>query len=170
MPDRFEQIAWEEWTPRERATLLFVIRDDQILLIHKKRGLGAGKINAPGGRVDGDETALQCAIREIQEELKVTPIGVEQRAELSYQFVDGYSLHVHAYIARDCDGAPQETDEAAPIWVSVDAIPYDRMWADDRFWLPLVLEGKRARGWFLFEDDTLLGHRVTAVPEDITPP
>ena len=53
---RFEDIDWTQWTPQERATLLFVRRDGQVLLIRKKRGLGAGKINGPGGRLDNGET------------------------------------------------------------------------------------------------------------------
>jgi 8-oxo-dGTP diphosphatase len=35
---------WITWTPQERATLLFVRRNGQVLLIRKKHGLGAGKI------------------------------------------------------------------------------------------------------------------------------
>jgi len=37
---------------------LFVIRAGQMLLIHKKRGLGAGKINGPDGRLDLGESLL----------------------------------------------------------------------------------------------------------------
>ena len=51
-----EDVDWESWIPEQRATLLFVVKDGQVLLIHKKRGLGAGKINAPGGRLDPGET------------------------------------------------------------------------------------------------------------------
>ena len=40
----FDAIDWEAWEPRERATLLFVIRGGMMLLIHKKKGLGAGKM------------------------------------------------------------------------------------------------------------------------------
>ena len=71
-----EDVDWERWEPRQRATLLFVVRRDEILLIHKKRGLGAGKINGPGGRLEPGETPLACAIREVEEELCVTPEGV----------------------------------------------------------------------------------------------
>ncbi|MGD2110491.1 MAG: NUDIX domain-containing protein, partial [Phycisphaerae bacterium] len=62
---------WSTWRPRQTATLLFVIRAGEILLIRKKRGLGAGKINGPGGRVDPGETPREAAIREVQEELHV---------------------------------------------------------------------------------------------------
>ena len=56
-------------------TLLFVIRAGQILLIHKKRGLGAGKINGPGGRLHLGESPLHGAVREVKEEL-CNPIEV----------------------------------------------------------------------------------------------
>lgn len=70
---RLEDIDWASWTPYERATLLFVICGGHILLIHKNRGLGAGKINGPGGRLVPGESPLQGAVREVQEELNVTP-------------------------------------------------------------------------------------------------
>ena len=129
-------------------------------MIRKKRGLGAGKINGPGGRRDPGETALACAIREVEEELCVTPTGISPRGELLFQFTDGYSIHVHVFSAEDCDGEPQETDEAIPLWTDLDRIPYDEMWADDRLWLPLMLDGKGFLGRFIFDGDDMLDHQV----------
>jgi 8-oxo-dGTP diphosphatase len=158
---RLADIDWDNWIPQQRATLLFVIRDGQMLLIEKKRGLGAGKINGPGGRLDPDESPWQCAIREVQEELHVTPLGVQQCGELAFQFVDGLSIFVHVFTAQDCKGVPQETDEATPLWVPLGQIPFDRMWADDCLWFPLMLAGQQFQGRFLFDGDTLLGHHLT---------
>lgn len=62
---KLSDIDWITWVPQERATLLFVIRNGQVLCIRKKRGLGAGKINGPGGRIDPGESAEQAAIREV---------------------------------------------------------------------------------------------------------
>ena len=157
---RFEDIDWTHWTPQEHATLLFVRRADRVLLIRKKRGLGAGKINGPGGRLDDGESPLHCAIREVQEELHVTPTGVEPRGELAFQFVDGYALFVYVFSATGCQGEPQETDEAAPLWVSIDAIPFDQMWADDYLWFPHLLSGQPFHGRCLFDGDALLGYEV----------
>ena len=94
---KLDDVDWDHWVPDKRATLLFVIRDGEILLIHKKRGLGAGKINGPGGHIEPGETMLQCAIRETQEELCVTPTGVRACGELRFQFTDGLSLHGHVF-------------------------------------------------------------------------
>jgi 8-oxo-dGTP diphosphatase len=155
-------IDWANWTPQQRATLMFVVRDGQMLLIHKKRGLGAGKINGPGGRIEPGETPREAAIRETQEELRVTPRNVQAGGELFFQFVDGLSLHVHVFRADGCDGDPEETDEATPVWVKTQAIPYGRMWEDDPYWLPLMLEGKPFRGFFLFDGDRLLDWRLSS--------
>ncbi len=151
---------WTRWTPRERAVLCFILRENRLLLILKKRGLGGGKINAPGGKIEPGETPREAAIRETQEEVGVTPLDPEARGELSFQFTDGYSLHCTVFLAHGCEGEPFETDEAVPLWTPPDAIPYDRMWADDAEWLPLLLAGEPFRGFFVFDDETMLSKKL----------
>jgi 8-oxo-dGTP diphosphatase len=149
-------LDWQAWRPTDVAVLLFVVRAGQILLIRKKRGLGAGKINGPGGRLEPGETPEAAAIRETEEELGVTPAAPRRRGHLRFQFVDGYALECHVLSADDCAGEARETDEAVPLWTSVHDIPYDEMWADDRLWLPLLLAGRPFRGRFVFDGDALL--------------
>ncbi len=156
---------WSTWTPREYANLCFIIREGRVLLIRKKRGLGAGKVNAPGGKLEAGESALAAAVRETQEEVGVTPLGLRERGVLRFQFADGYSLHCTVFLARDCTGEPIETAEAAPFWVSLDAIPYDEMWEDDRYWLPLVLGGKTVSAFFTFDGEAMLTKEVDATQE-----
>lgn len=151
---------WADWTPRERANLCFIIKAGRALLIRKKRGLGAGKINAPGGKLEPGESAMDAAIRETREEIGVTPLGLEECGVLHFQFADGYSLHCTVFVASDLDGEPIETDEATPFWVPLDAIPYDEMWEDDQHWLPLMLEGKTFAGFFTFDGETMLTREV----------
>jgi 8-oxo-dGTP diphosphatase len=153
-------IDWARWVPRDVATLLFVVRDGRVLLIRKKRGLGAGKINGPGGRLEPGETPLAAAVREVEEELCVTPRLIEPGGELSFQFVDGYSLHAHVFRAGAFDGEPRETDEAVPLWYPLGALPFDEMWADDRLWLPRVLAGGRVSGRFVFDGDRMIDHAL----------
>ena len=38
-----------------------------------------------------------------------------------------------------------------PEWFSTDSIPFDRMWPDDVYWFPLMLQGKKFKAYFLFE-------------------
>lgn len=158
-----DTIDWACWKPTEEATLCFVIRGGQILLIHKKRGLGAGKINGPGGRLEPGETAVEAAIRETQEEVGVTPTELEQIGELYFHFLNGYKLHVAVFAASGCYGELVETSEAIPIWTDTDKIPYHEMWQDDPYWLPLLLQRNIFCGYFVFDRDQLLSQRVVVL-------
>ena len=151
---------WNNWQPRERATLCFLIEDGKILLIRKKRGFGAGKINAPGGRIEPGEAPHECAIRETSEEVGLTPAGVRNHGELHFQFTDGYSLHCTVFVANDYSGELIETDEALPIWTPLDSIPYEEMWADDIHWLPGVITGGTFRGYFHFDGEKMLSKHL----------
>lgn len=153
-------IDWDNWRPVDLATLLFVVRGEQVLLIRKKRGLGAGKINGPGGRLEPGESLAGCAVRETEEELVTTPTTPTASGQLQFQFVDGYSIHVHVFRADDCDREPRETDEAIPLWAHVDALPYEEMWEDDRIWLPMLLREEPFHGRFLFDDDRMVDHEM----------
>ena len=157
---RVRAIDWTAWLAVDPATLVFVIKDGRILLIRKKRGLGAGKINGPGGRLEPGESFADCAVREVQEELRVTPLRPEQVGIHRFQFVDGYSTYVHVFRAPDLEGEPAETGEAIPHWVDVDAIPFDDMWEDDRHWLPLVVAGRRFAGRWIFDGERMVDHTL----------
>lgn len=153
-------VNWQEWRGEILATLLFVIRDGKILLIEKKRGIGAGKVNGPGGKIDPGETPMECAIRETMEELHVKALHVQKRGELCFAMSDIPDIHCHVFVADDIEGEPTETDEAIPLWTSLDAIPYERMWADDIYWLPQMISGQIFLGRFLFEGETILWRDV----------
>ena len=59
----------------------------------------------------------------------------------------GFVYSFHLYIATEWEGIPKESEEMKPSWFSFDAIPYDEMFADDAYWLPLVLEGKKVKAF-----------------------
>ncbi|HVS12971.1 MAG TPA: 8-oxo-dGTP diphosphatase [Thermoanaerobaculia bacterium] len=155
-----DHIDWSRWRAVDPATLVFVVRDQQVLLIRKKRGLGAGKINGPGGRLEPGESIAECAVRETREELLITPTGLEHAGENLFQFVDGYSIHVHVFRADGFTGTPSETAEAIPIWSTVGALPYDEMWEDDRLWLPHLLARRRFVGRYVFDGDAMVDHQL----------
>ncbi len=155
---RVGDIDWVRWRAVDTATLVFVLRGEEILLIDKKRGLGKGKINGPGGKVDPGESVEACAIRECREELGIVVRDLEQLGEHRFQFVDGYSIHCFVYRTARFEGTPTETVEAAPRWTPVDAIPYDRRWEDDEIWLPMLLRGEAFRANWIFDGDRMVDH------------
>jgi 8-oxo-dGTP diphosphatase len=156
MGRRVADVDWNRWYPTICATLLFVIVDRQVLLIEKQRGLGAGKVNGPGGKLEGDETAAACAVRETAEELCITASGVTEAGRLWFDFVDGTKIHCVVFRADGFEGEPTETDEAIPLWCPIDAIPFDRMWPDDELWFPHLLSRTPFTARCTFDHDMLL--------------
>lgn len=154
----FDTIDWRQWQPDDVATLVYVIRGGEMLLMRKKRGLGAGKINAPGGKVDPGETLEQCARRETEEEVRIEVGKLDYCGDNRFQFADGYSLHAHVFRATEFAGTPTETEEADPMWVPLDQIPYSEMWEDDELWLPLVIRGQWFTARWLFDEDRMVDY------------
>jgi 8-oxo-dGTP diphosphatase len=144
------------------CTLLFLVRDGEILLAMKKRGFGADRWNGVGGKIDDGEAVEHALVRECQEEIGVTPTAYEKVAVHDFVFPDGMTdMRVHAYICDEWKGEPIETEEMAPQWFKFSEVPYDDMWQDERFWLPDVLAGKRLHGRFTFDDkENLLDSRM----------
>lgn len=136
---------------RERAS------HEEVLLIRKKRGIGAGLYNGPGGKLEPGETAREAARRETREEVGLTVTDLRVGGDLHFVFGTDPFMDVRVFLTRSVRGTPRESAEADPEWVRVENVPYDRMWADDRHWLPHVLAGKCVTGRFYFdaEGDTL---------------
>ncbi|MFH1153641.1 MAG: 8-oxo-dGTP diphosphatase [Pseudomonadota bacterium] len=157
---RIEDINWKDWAPTNRAVIIYLTTGNQVLLIHKKRGLGSGKINAPGGHIQDGETPEQAAVREYKEEVGLTPGGLLLRGKLYFQFLDGMRMEGFVFTADSFHGDLVETAEAKPFWCPLDQIPLDRMWEDDFYWLPQLLKGKSIDGRFIFDNDTMISLNV----------
>ncbi len=162
----------DPFTDALRATLLFVCQGEAVLLMEKKRGHGAGLINGPGGKLEPGETLLACALRETEEELGIRAEAPELCAELRFQDLDGSKIHGFVYRSAGYAGVLRETSEGKPLWARRDAMPFRRMWADDRLWLPWVLRGHRLRASFATAGSTLCAGelQVDADPAAGLPP
>ncbi len=140
----------------KQLSLLYLIKNGNILLAMKKRGFGAGLYNGVGGKQDRDETVEGTAIRECEEEIAVTPLSLLKVAVLSFIDYSGEESLVHVYLCHKWQGEPSETEEMKPKWFPTKAIPYDKMWVDDKYWLPLVLNGEKVKGKFVFDQENNL--------------
>ena len=148
--------------PLREATILLLLRDDEVLLAMKKRGFGEGKWNGVGGKPNPNEDIRIAAIRECEEEIGVTPLDLKEVAVLTYihQTKDkDWGMKVNVYTSDIWNGEPVETEEMKPQWFKVVDVPYSEMWLDDILWMPKVFEGKFVRGSFMFgENDELVEH------------
>ncbi|MDF2570868.1 MAG: mutt: mutator mutT protein [Sporomusa sp.] len=130
---------------------------ERILLGMKKAGFGQGKYNGFGGKIEDGETPAAAAVRELAEECGITVKESElvYMGQLTFVFPANPDIDhdVHIYVVNHWQGEPRETSEMKPSWFDVVDIPYKEMWADDSYWLPAVLKGKRVSGKVFFSDD-----------------
>lgn len=144
--------------PIRQATLVFLIKNNQILLAMKKRGFGEGRWNGVGGKPMIDETIVDAAIRETEEEIKVTPKQLKKVATLNFYFPKldrfrNWDQQVIVFFVEEWEGEPTETEEMAPKWFLQSHLPFSEMWPDDIHWLPKVLQGNIIEAEFRFNKE-----------------
>ena len=156
---------WSRWRPKVRATLIFIRQGDKLLLIEKKTGLGAGKVNGPGGKLEPGETPRQCAHRELEEELSITAEQLIAVAQLRFLMSNYHDIECLVFFADHFAGHPTESPEARPFWCPLDAIPWSQMWEDDELWLPRALAGEKLRCAFALDGERLIAAQLDALTE-----
>jgi 8-oxo-dGTP diphosphatase len=142
---------------RDTSLVYLIDHEGRVLLGHKRRGMGFGKWNGFGGKIEAGETMRQCAVRELNEEcgLSVSPGDLQLVADLYFdQPSDAKWSHGGmVYFARSWTGTPTLSDEMEPRWFRLEELPYDEMWQADKIWLPMLLQGKQLRGTIVFAED-----------------
>lgn len=142
----------------KHMTLAVVMEGGRILLGMKKRGFGAGKWNSFGGKVAADESAEDAARRELLEESGLVAGGMRKVGEIVFHNSETEHHRVEIFAVDSYTGEPVENEEMLPRWFSQEEIPYDSMWEDDRYWLPLYFAGKSFAGEFFFTDGVITNH------------
>lgn len=137
--------------------LVLAIDGPRILLGEKLRGFGQGKLVGPGGKVEPGEALRAAAVRELAEEsgLRADPRDLDHAAYLDFRFPHrpAWDMTSHVFVVRRWAGVLRGCDEIDPAWYPVDAVPYERMWDENRIWLPHVLRGERVEAQVTYGAD-----------------
>jgi 8-oxo-dGTP diphosphatase / 2-hydroxy-dATP diphosphatase len=73
-------------------------------------------------------------------------------------------IQVHIFSCEKFSGRPKETEEMRPEWIKIEKLDFKKMWADDEYWYPLFLAGKKFKGKFLFDDkDGILQYKLEEI-------
>ncbi len=147
-----------------QAVIVHIIENGKILLHYKKRGHGMGYWNGVGGKLEEGETPEDCAIRESLEEMNANIKNLNKLGTLKFYDVSEDDWYVYVFRA-EIDGEPKESEESKPKWFPLDSIPYDDMWEDDRYWLPLVIDNLHFKGEFWFSGTLMLRFKLEAWKE-----
>ncbi|MBO7508393.1 MAG: 8-oxo-dGTP diphosphatase [Clostridia bacterium] len=151
------------------TTLVVIRKGDKILLGEKKRGFAKGTLNGIGGKQDPGETIDEAMIRETQEEIGVTPTKYEKIGQIHFDMWykgEHANMYLSIYNCTDFVGEIKETEEMIPNWFDVDKIPFDKMLADDRLWMPFALANQKFVGDVKFDPNMkMLSHKFEPVQE-----
>lgn len=132
-------------------------QNERMYLAKKARGTGKGKWLGFGGKIDGDETAEDGAIREMREEtgLVLSPKQIKKTGLVLFTFlVDPFvkaEMHIFTMKKSDFDESQlQLNDEfiGNGQWFNRSELPTNEMWTDFKLWNPNCFEQNRFRANF----------------------
>jgi 8-oxo-dGTP diphosphatase len=135
----------------------------------KKRGFGAGRLVAPGGRLEAGESAAQATVREVREETGIEVALGDLRAagRIVYRFParPEWDLTMAVFTAERFGGEPRPSDELDPVWHPAAGLDYGAMWDDARYWLATVLAGEQVDALITFAADNATVASVESTAE-----
>lgn len=84
----------------------------------------ANKLEFPGGKIEAGETPEQALIRELQEEVGITPTQVTLFDTLEYQFPDRH-ITLWFWLVERWDGEPWGKEGQPGRWIAQNALSTD---------------------------------------------
>jgi 8-oxo-dGTP diphosphatase len=141
-----------------RAVICYIKKKDEFLLLLKASGkFGGGFWNAPGGKIQNGESSSAAARREVLEETGLSANNLEKIGFLEFFFgpeKQKPDWTAEVFLTTEFSGNLRESDEGRLQWFSRDDLPMNQMWQDDRYWLPILIQGKKFCGRFQFSKDS----------------
>ena len=138
------------------ATVCFIRRDGKVLLQRRAPGrVWAGRLNGPGGKVDPGETPEPAVVREVAEETGVHLAAPTFHGTLDLIFGERAvtRLRVFVFVGPMGEGRLRGGREGRLRWYSEERLPFDQLWPDMRYWLPIVLAGGGVEGACTYDPD-----------------
>ncbi len=146
-----------------KATLWIISKDNKILLCMKKRWFWAWKLNWPWWKVDKCENIENCMIREVKEEttidVKINDLQIVWYIKFFFLDKPEWDIEVNIFKILKFNWEAIETEEMSPDWYDINNIPYDKMWKDDIYWLPRVLNWEYVEYEFYFKWDEIESYK-----------
>jgi 8-oxo-dGTP diphosphatase len=145
------------------TNLIYVFNlQGQVLLCAKVKThsgftISLGKWNAPGGKLEEWETAIQAAIRELEEEvwIKANESQLVSVGVLTFLFESKKEREqtCHVYKVVNYEGEFEEREEMKPQWFDTEVLPFENMRASDQVWISRMIAWDTIEYIFHMTDD-----------------
>ncbi len=135
------------------GTLIYVFKDNKILLGSKKYGKAKGKLNGYGGKIEiTDGSVEKAALRELKEETGLEVKKIEVHAVLNMSWGEDQGARIFVFRAYELRNNPKESNEMTVGWFDIDSVPKESMWESDRYWFDLVLQDRKFKADLIFDN------------------
>lgn len=140
--------------PKELA-ICHVIKNGTLLLIKAEEGINKGKWNAPSGELVNGEKPEKAAMRQAFQQTGLYVSKVMHHGTIRL-FLNGkveYDYKMQVYSTKIFSGDLKPNIKGEARWFNTGELPFYEMWADDKYWVNLVLEGKKFDADFFLDEN-----------------
>ncbi|PWB82719.1 MAG: hypothetical protein C3F11_10445 [Methylocystaceae bacterium] len=128
------------------STLICCIRERRVLVIKRCREPFAGFWVPPGGKIEPDESPLECAKRELSEETGLIAEALELRGIVhEVATIPDWEWLIYVYVTCEAKGDVKlEASLRETTWLPIETISEQRIPPSDKIFLPRVLGDHRS--------------------------
>ncbi len=120
-----------------QVTCAILIQEQRILAVRRSNSMSRpGKWEFPGGKMETGETAEECIVRELQEELAIRVEVIQPLTPSQFNYPD-ISIQLLPFLVRKLSGDIQLREHDACMWVSPSEL-FQLDWAEAD--IPIVEE------------------------------
>ena len=123
------------------STLCYVIRGDQVLMLHrvkKKNDVNKDKWIGIGGKFEAEGSTDECLLRECREETGLRLTSWQCRGVVTFLQEGGEGEYMYLFTAEEFEGNLHDCPEGDLQWVSREFLYRLPMWEGDRIFLDLL--------------------------------
>jgi 8-oxo-dGTP diphosphatase len=153
-----------------KQTLCFIHRNDEILMLNREYKPTLGLWNGVGGKVEENETPLECVIREVKEEtdIDISNCKIIDKGIITWEVDSSFTGGMYVYLVT-IDGnfnyeTPRKVNEGILDWKKVSWLLEEKNYGVGEMiphFLPNVLNDEKKYNYFcVLENDKLTNYEV----------
>ena len=126
-----------------RSTCIYPQQDGRWLMLlrnRKENDVNAGKWIGPGGKFEANETARECANRELYEETGLVADALDYKGILYFRYPHKEEEKIWIYTCEKFHGSLKDCDEGTLAWIDEADILNLELWEGDRIFLESLLK------------------------------
>ncbi len=108
--------------PIRKAVRCYLVKDNKVVVTKYKEGKKkAGYYDIPGGKIEGEETPEQTAIREMKEETGLKIKNLKYKGNMIIEYPNRI-FNFEVFICNESEGEPQDFEENTSEWIEINEL------------------------------------------------